>query len=153
MTSCVYKILLLILCFIHICEHFSAQDWILAINNPTLNLEYAHTYHRTQGVCHRHFATSQFTTPARVRLNRGVVPTLFLPARDNCENGLSASEIQKAFLSSARLVIAYFLHHTVILCCLLWVLRKKIKRIFMLINLKNTSSFFPMCNRVVLQVE
>lgn len=123
-TSCVYKILFLMLCFIHICGRFSAQDWIRAINNPTLNLEYAHTYHRTQGVCHRHFATSQFTTPARIRLNRGVVPTQFLPSRDNCEY-LSVSEIQKTVLSSARFVIAYFLHYTVVLCCLLWVFRRK----------------------------
>jgi hypothetical protein len=125
MTCCVYKILLLMLCFIHIHGHFSAQDWIRAINNPTLNLEHAHTYHRTQGVCHRHFATSQFTTPERVRLNRGVVPTQFLPSHDNCENGFSASEIQKTILSCARLVNAYFLHYTVVLCCLLSVFRRK----------------------------
>ena len=119
MTSCVYKILLLMLCFIHIRGHFSAQDWIRAINNPTLNIECAHTYHRTQGVCHRHFTTSQFTTPARIHLNRGVVPTQFLPSCDIYENGLSASEIQKTVLSCARLVVAYFLYYTVVLRCLL----------------------------------
>jgi hypothetical protein len=88
---------------IHINYLFSAEEWVRAINNPNLHIEEAWYYHITKHVCHRHFATHQFNTPARLRLNRGAVPTLFLTS-DDSENCPSEPEGHKV-VSPARLVI------------------------------------------------
>lgn len=90
-------------CQIRINYLFSAEEWIRAINNPNLHVEEACDYHRTKHVCHRHFATHQFNTPARLRLNRGSVPTLFLTS-DDSENCPSEPEIHKV-VSPVRLVL------------------------------------------------
>jgi hypothetical protein len=66
----------------------------------------------TKYVCHRHFATSQFTTPQRLRLNRGAVPSLFLPSSDSSENNLPASDVHDTVLSSVRLVTHDDLHES-----------------------------------------
>jgi len=91
-------------CVIHINYVFSAEEWVRAINHPKLKIEEAHTYYFSKYVCHRHFATNQFTTPKRLRLNRGAIPTLFLTLSDNSEVCPSESEIHKV-VSSVRLVI------------------------------------------------
>ena len=91
---------------------FSAEEWVQAINIPNLHNEEACTYHRTKHICHRHFATHQFNTPARLRLNRGAVPTLFLKS-DDSENCPSEPEVQKV-VSPARLVIG------IMICMILW---------------------------------
>jgi len=96
-------------CVIHISYVFSAEDWVRAVNNPTLKIEEAHTYYLSKYVCHRHFATNQFTTPKRLRLNRGTIPTLFLTSSDSSEICPSESEIHKA-VSSVRLVICEMIH-------------------------------------------
>jgi hypothetical protein len=83
---------------------FSAEDWVRAVNNPKLKIEEAHLYCLSKFVCHRHFATHQFTTPERLRLNRRTIPTLFLTSFDNSENCPSESKIHKV-VSSVRLVV------------------------------------------------
>jgi hypothetical protein len=82
---------------------------VRAVNNPKLIIEEAHTYRFSKYVCHRHFATNQFTTPKRLRLNRGTIPTLLLTSSDNLENFPSESEIHKV-VSSVRLVICEMIH-------------------------------------------
>ena len=97
---------------IHINYHYSAEEWVRAINNPDLHIEEAYIYHRTKHVCHRHFATHQFNTTARLRLNRGAVPTLFLTS-DDSENSPSEPEIHKV-VSPVRLV------NGIMICVILW---------------------------------
>ncbi|PSN34752.1 hypothetical protein C0J52_21320 [Blattella germanica] len=54
-----------------------AEEWVRFSNNPDLRLEDAHLYaKRGRVMCHRHFTSAQFTTPKRLRLNRGAVPTI-----------------------------------------------------------------------------
>ena len=107
MNLCIYLSLLIVSCVICINYVFSAEDWVRAVNSPKLKIEEAHTYWFSKYVCHRHFATKQFTTPKRLRLNRGAVPTLFLTSSDNSEICPSESEIHK-IVSSVRLVICEF---------------------------------------------
>ena len=97
---------------IHISYLYSAEEWVRAINTPNLHIEEACFYHTAKQVCHRHFATHQFNTPARLRLNRGAVPTLFLTS-DDSENCPSESEIHKV-VSPVRLVIG------IMICVILW---------------------------------
>jgi hypothetical protein len=97
---------------IHINYLFSAEEWVRAINDQNLHIEEAYIYHRTKYVCHRHFATHQFNTPARLRLNRGALPTLFLTS-DDTENRPSEPEIHEV-LSPVRLVIG------IMICVILW---------------------------------
>jgi hypothetical protein len=99
-------------CQIPINYLFSAEEWIRAISSPNLHIEEACNYHRTKHVCHRHFATHQFNTPARLRLNRGAVPTLFLTS-DDSENCPSEPEVHKV-VSAVRLVIS------IMICVILW---------------------------------
>ncbi|KAJ9589722.1 hypothetical protein L9F63_017061, partial [Diploptera punctata] len=54
-----------------------AEEWVRFSNNPDLRVEEAHLYaKRGRVMCHRHFVSSQFTTPKRLRLNRGAIPTI-----------------------------------------------------------------------------
>ncbi|PNF18209.1 hypothetical protein B7P43_G18046 [Cryptotermes secundus] len=71
-----------------------AQEWVRAVSDPDLDIEKAIKQHKHRVVCCRHFTTSQFNTPGRVRLNRNAVPTLFLPSSLSTEKGLSASYLQ-----------------------------------------------------------
>jgi hypothetical protein len=101
------KSLSIVSCVIHISYVFSTEDWVQAVNNPKLKIEEAHTCWFCKYVCHRHFATNQFTTPERLHLNRGAVPTVLLTSSDNSEICPSESEIHKV-VSSVRLVICEF---------------------------------------------
>ena len=141
----------LVSCVIHINYVFSAEEWVRAINNPTLKIEEAHTYSFSKYVCHRHFATDQFTTPKRLRLNRGAIPTLFLTSSDNSEICPSELEMHKV-VSSVRLVIVKWfvwlcgvMSHTYGICKLLNLLSsatsyKPFKACFVLMG-SNLSSF------------
>ena len=107
MNLCVYKSFSIVLYVIHTNYIFSAEDWVQAINNPQLKIEEARLYCLSKVVYHCHFATDQYITPERWRLNWDAVPTLFLTLSDNSENCTSESEICKV-VSSVRLVICEF---------------------------------------------
>jgi hypothetical protein len=95
---------LIILCLIYINYLFRAEVWVRALNNSKLVVEEAQKYSRDMFVCQRHFETSQYNTPERLRLNRTAIPTLFLSSSNNSENVLTELEIQKV-VSLERLVI------------------------------------------------
>ncbi|PNF22788.1 hypothetical protein B7P43_G02525 [Cryptotermes secundus] len=72
-----------------------AEVWVRALNNSKLVVEEAYKYSKDMVVCQRHFETSQYNTPERLRLNRNAVPTLFLASSDSTEDVVTESQIQK----------------------------------------------------------
>jgi hypothetical protein len=110
MNLYIYKRYLIISCLININYLFRAEAWVRALNNSKLVVEEAHMYNRDVVVCQRHFETSQYNTPKRLRLNRNAVPTLFLTSSDASEDVHIESQIQKV-VSSERLVICIMIYH------------------------------------------
>lgn len=57
----------------------TAELWRKFCRNPALKNVPVNKLHLTCLICEKHFKTSQYQTPERIKLNRNVVPTLHRP--------------------------------------------------------------------------
>ena len=70
--------------------------WLAAIQNPELSSKSAAALSAYR-VCSKHFPTSDFQTPERKKLNRNVVPSLFLTHAEEVNHHLEEQDVQQQY--------------------------------------------------------